>query len=736
MSRIEDTAMSGIESTVMSGITNISLNRRSFIGYGLASGTALMLGFSLPGCSRQQSASKDTQELTAFILLDEQGQVTVLSPFIEMGQGTYTAIPMLVAEELDIGMDAVTVQQAPPGAAYRLLFNNSARFTGGSLSIRSAFQPLRQAGAAARQMLLQAAADKWQVSADQLSTKQGQVINPANNATLGYGELAATAAALPVPETVTLKDNTAFTLLGTSPARLDAVAKSNGQAGFGIDRQLPGMLIAAVKQSPIFGGEVDTFEAGAVLDMPGVAAVETIPNGIAVLADNYWHATTALNKLPVTFKGGIDSAFSSDGYLQSLRARLDEAGVTAEQHGDVAAALADGETIVSAEYHTPFLAHVTMEPMNCTALVTDDSCTLWAPNQGVDQIVGLATQITGLQAQQITVHTPYLGGGFGRRFIGDYVAQALVLAMKHRHKPIKVVWSREEDTQHDFYRPMTAAKYRAAIDKSGTVTALHTTTVGDGPIRRHMGAAIGEDGVDPSVMEGVTEQGYNIANKRHDYVFEYSPPPVGFWRSVGNSHNAFFNESFIDEIAHAKGQDPVQLRRDLLADNPRFARVLNTAVQMAGWRSDRYRNADGVQCAMGVALHYAYQSIACEIAEVSVAESGLPRVHKVWCAVDCGFAIHPRIVTMQMESAVVYGLSAALHEQVRMEQGRAQNGNFDDYPVLPAEEMPMIQVQIINSGEAIGGMGEVGTPPIAPALCNALFTLTGKRLRSLPVGYI
>ena len=743
----------------MSGIANFSLDRRAFIRHGLVSGSALILGFSLPGRPGPAAGGKrktagggndaDSAELTAFILLDERGKATILNPFVEMGQGTYTTIPMLVAEEMDISLDDVAVRQAPHGPDYRLLFNNSARFTGGSLSVRSAFLPLRQAGAAARRMLLRAAAERWRLdpaAAARLATKSGRVVHPATGESLAYGELAAAAGRLPVPDAADAplaKDRSAFRLLGTSPARLDTVAKVSGAAGFGIDQRLPGMLVAAVRQAPVFGAKVDKMETAAALAMPGVAAVETIPGGagpsatgeaVAVLADQYWHAKAALEKLEVSFTGGV-AGFSGAAHLRTLQSRVDEDGATAERHGDVARAFAAAAKTVTAEYHTPYLAHATMEPMNCTALVTADKCVVWTPNQGVDPVVAVAARITGMSPRQITVHTPFLGGGFGRRFMGDYVEQAVHLALKHRGKPVQALWSREEDMQHDFYRPMTAAKYRAALDGSGAVTALHTTTVGDGPLRRHFAANIGADNIDHSVIEGVLEQGYGIANRRHDYVYEHSPVPVGFWRSVGNSHNAFFNESFIDEIAHAAGQDPVRLRRALLAANPRFAAVLETAVKMADWRPKPYRNDAGARCAQGIALHQAYGTVVCQVAEVGV-DSGRPRVHKVWCAVDCGFAIHPRIVAMQMESAIVYGLSAALHEEIKVENGAARNSNFDDYPVLSAAEMPQVRVEIVNSGAPLGGIGEAGTPPIAPALCNALFTLTGKRLRSLPVGRV
>ena len=557
---------------------------------------------------------------------------------------------------------------------------------------------------------------------------------PATGKKLSYGELAPLAAILSPPQEVKLKDPDGFRLLGKPARRLDLGEKTNGTAKFGIDYRENKLLIAAVRQAPVHGGTVKSYDKQAVLKLPGVAAVDEVPNGVAVLADNYWHAAKALAALPVEFHDGDNTGFSNDTYLKKLQSRLDESGEAAENEGDVKQALAAAAKTLAADYHAPYLAHATLEPMNCSALYSGDRCLVWAPHQSVDYVVQTAVQITGLPPEAIEVQTPFLGGGFGRRIMTDFVAQAVTLARKHPGRPVKVIWSREEDTQHDHYRPLMAVRYRAGLDAGGKPVAIHITNVGDGPLRQVMPAFMGDSKVDMSVMEGAAHQPYAIANRRADYVYDASPVPLGFWRSVGNSHNAFFKESFMDEIAHAAGSDPVAFRRSLLDGSPRFRKVLDTVTAMAGWKGTPWRAADGREHAMGVALHKSFGSIVGEVAEISLDDSGKIRVHKVWAAVDCGFAVNPMTIPLQIESAIAIGLSAALHEQVTVENGRTVNGNFDSYPILTAREMPDVAVEIINGGgEELGGIGEVGTPPIAPAVANAVFTLTGKRLRSLPL---
>jgi isoquinoline 1-oxidoreductase beta subunit len=605
------------------------------------------------------------------------------------------------------------------------------RITGGSASVRGSYDALRRIGASARAMLIEAAARQWGVPAAELATEPGCVVHAGSKRRAAYGELAAVAAALPPPADVALRDPAKFRLLGKPTPRTDAFEKSSGRAIFGIDIREPDMLIAAIRHAPAYGGRVAGIDKTKALSMPGVAAVEDLGNAVAVLADNTWRARQAADALAATFADGPDAKFSSAAHLEKLRARLGEEGHPVESEGDVKAAFAAAAKTIEAEYHAPFLAHATMEPQNCTAVIRDGRCIVRAPNQGADFVAMTAAEITKLPIENIEVHTPFLGGGFGRRIVLDYVRQAVTLADRHKGRAVKVVWSREEDTQHDFYRPLVAAKYRAAFDAGGNPIAIHVTTAGDGPARQ-----LGwqqDPKVDGSVMEGAYKQPYGIANRRSDFVFEPSPVPLGFWRSVGHSQNGFFKESFIDEMAHAAGKDPVEFRRSLLGKASRYLKVLDTAVTMAKWRGGRWKAADGRERAMGVALHESFGSIVAEVAEVSLDGDGRPAVHRVWAAVDCGFSVNPLVLVHQVESAVAYGLSAALHEEVTMKDGRALNGNFDSYPILTAQQMPQVEVQVINSGEALGGVGEVGTPPIAPAVCNALFALTGKRVRSLPL---
>jgi len=707
----------------------INLSRRHFmVATGAAAG-GLALGFALPLENRiARAAGEAAGRLNAFLTIAQDGSVTFYSPFIEMGQGTYTSLPQIVAEELDAPMAAMRVEQAPHGDQYKIMFGGTQRFTGGSLSIRSSYETLRKVGAAARAMLIEAAAEQWGVPAGELTTEPGRVVHAASGRSAGYGELAPAAAKLTPPENPQLKDESAFRLIGKPVKRTDMAAKSNGSAIFGIDVKVSGMVYAAVRQSPVFGGAVKSFDAAAVSGMPGVIAVEPIPNGVAVVADSFWRARTALEALPVTFEGGEAAGFSSAGHAAALRGRADETGQTAEDIGDVAVAFGAAAKTLEAVYEAPFLAHVTMEPMNATAEVTADSCTVWAPNQGADTTAQVAAQITGLPLDRITVNTPYLGGGYGRRFMQDFTAHAVTLAQKVG-RPVKVIWTREEDIQHDHYRPQTLAKHRAALDGAGRFTGWHTTLVGEGPIGRHLPQFM-EDGLDTTVLDGAWRQPYAVANRRVDWVKHTHPTPIGFWRSVPHSFNGFFTESFIDEVAHAAGMEPVEFRRTLLADAPRYLAVLETIVAMSGYRPDVWNEGD-TSYAMGVAVHESFGSIVGQVAKVSIAD-GQPVPHQFWCAVDCGSMVNPDIIVAQMESGISTGLSQALFEEIEMQDGRVVQGNFDSYQILPPHLMPQVEVSIIESGAEKGGIGEPGTPPAAAALANAVFKLTGERIRRLP----
>ena len=714
----------------MSDLLNISCDRRQLIASGMA-GT-LVLAFGLGGCSRRGDGDIAGGRLNAYVSLDDEGRVVVQCPFVEMGQGIYSGIAMLVAEEFDVELAMMRVEQAPPGVEDYLIVREGERFTGADESIRSAYVPLRRAGAAARSMLIAAAADRFGVAADALETSGGRVVRRDTGETLAYGELAAAAAKMPVPGEIALRPRTDFRVLGRPLPRLDIPAKCDGSALFGIDQRDPRPLTAAVRQAPVFGGKVARHDPARALAMRGVVAVEEIPNGIAVLADNFWRASRALDALDVEFEPGPAPGFSSEEHARLLRARLADRGAVAEEAGDVEAAFARAARTLSIDYLIPYVAHVTLEPMCCTALVTAERCTLWAPNQGVDYVRGMAAGITGLPESAVEVHTPYLGGAFGRRFMMDYIEQSLVLAVKRKGQPVKVVWSREEDFRHDFYRPMLAARQRVGIDRKGRVVAWHSRIAGMGPYSQVFGDEVKAKGFDWSVVQGMTELPYDFPDRRVEYVHVESPAPVGFWRTTGYGPTCFFKESVLDETAVATGRDPCELRRELLAGSPRTLAVLDRAAEMARWRPRPWTDG-GVKRAHGVAVHNGFGSIVAQVAEVSIGDDGRPRVHKVSCAVDCGLAINPLSVTMQMEGGIAFGLSSALHEEVVMRDGRALPGNFHEYPILGMQDMPEIEVAIIEGGEKPGGAGEIGTTAIVPAVCNALLALTGRPVRTLPI---
>ncbi len=714
----------------MNEIFNLTLSRRSLL---LASVSgALVLGFRLPVIARSRENSIDQHgQMNAFISIGAEGLVTIYSPYIEMGQGTYTTLPAMVAEEMDFPMSRVRVEHAPPGPEYNLMSDGS-RFTGDSRSIRSAFIPMRKAGAAARMMFISAAAQRWKLPINELSTSLGRVLHLPSGRSADYSELAGEASLLDPPDVISLKNSDEFRLLGTAVARTDVEIKTDGSAKFGIDMSPPGLLVAAIRQAPIFGGKVADYNEGAALAVHGVIAVENIGTAIVTVGETWWHAKKGLDATNVSFTPGEAPQFSTDQHELKVRASLDSRGAVAEVRGEaLEAILGDKDGQIRADYIVPFLAHATMEPQNCTALVTNTSCTLWAPNQAIDRFVDVAKKITGLAENAITIHTPFLGGGLGRRFLTDFAEQALEIAVRHKGRPIKLIWSREEDIQHDYYRPMVAARYRARLGNNGLPMAMLVTIAGDGPYNRHFPSLVQQLGFDPSVLEGATSASYAIPNRRLEYVYVPTPPPIGPWRSVANSHNAFFKESFIDEMAHSAGEDPYAYRRQLLRNSPRMLKVLDTVAEMADWPSERAAGT-GKVIAKGIAFHEAFESVVAQVAEVSI-DNGRPRVHQVWCAIDCGFALDPRIVTMQMESGIALGLSAALHENITMEKGRTVQGNFHNYPILKAKDMPAVNVKIVNSQATIGGVGESATPPIAPAVCNAIFSLTGKRIRRLPI---
>jgi isoquinoline 1-oxidoreductase beta subunit len=710
------------------------VSRRDFLKAGAAAGAGLTLAVYLPGCSRDAAVAAAVATPTflpnAWLRIGPDGWVTVMVDRSEMGQGVDTALPMLVAEELDADWKRVRVEHAPPGGEYvNPMFGLQG--TGGSTSVRAAFKPLREAGAKARAMLVAAAAAEWGVDAGGLRTEKGQVIGPGGKK-LSYGALADKAATMQVPDTVALKDPKDWKLIGTSVARLDLESKVTGRAGFGIDATAPGMLTALVARPPVFGGKVKSFDAAAAKAVPGVKDVVHISSGVAVVAAGYWEAKKGRDALKVVWDDGALARTSSESIRARFVSLADRPGVTARSVGNAARAFAKAAKKIEAVYEVPYLAHACMEPMNCAAHVRTDGVTIWAPTQwqwgrGLGT-QGIASKLTGIPENKVEVHTTYLGGGFGRRFELDFVIDA-VETSKATGTPVKVIYTREDDIQHDFYRPATYNKLAAALDEAGTPVAWTHKIVGPSIFARFE-ALFGPlpKGIDSSSVEAAVDMPYLVLNVKVDWVRADVGIPVGFWRSVGNSQNAFIVESFVDELAHAAGKDPFEFRRGLLEKHPRHKAVLELAAEKSGWGQ-----ALPAGRARGIALQESFGSYVAEVAEVSVSPEGKVKVHRVVCAADCGTVVNPDIVVAQMESAIVFGLSAALSGEITIKDGRVVQGNFDDYPVLRMNEMPVVEVHLVKSTEPPGGVGEPGTPPAAPAVCNAIFAATGKRVRKLPI---
>jgi isoquinoline 1-oxidoreductase beta subunit len=644
-----------------------------------------------------------------------------------MGQGIFTSLPMAVAEELACDWQKVRAEHAPAHLAYaHTAFG--VQMTGGSTSTWESFDQLRLAGAAAREMLIAAAAARWKVPAGECRAENGVVTHGERRAR--FGELAAAAAKLPVPEAPKLKEPKDWKLLGRPMHRLDSPEKITGKAEFGIDVKRPRMLVALVARSPFFGGKVRSFRAQKAKAVPGVVDVIEIPSGVAVLGEHFWAARQGRNALEIDWDPGTIAGHSTSAQSEEYRRRARTAGANAASKGDVDAAFGKAVQEIEAEYEVPYLAHAMMEPLNCTAEIRRGVCEIWTGTQFQTGDQAAAAQIAGLKPEQVKVHTPFLGGGFGRRANprADFVSEAVHLA-KATKRPVQVVWTREDDIQGGYYRPMWASRLRAGLDAAGKPVAWTHTVVGQSILGGTPFAAMIKNGIDETSIEGAANSPYlaAIADHRVDLHSPEIPIPVLWWRSVGHSHTAFVVESFIDELAHAAKKDPVAFRRELLPEGSRHRRVLDKAAEAFGWGQSLPEDH-----AAGIAVHESFGSFVAQAAEVSV-EEGRIRVHRVVCAIDCGPVINPDGVEAQMESGIVYGLSAALHGEITLKDGRVEQSNFHDYPVLRMNEMPQVEVHIIPSTDKMGGAGEPGTPPIAPAVANALFALTGKRLRRLPL---
>src|SRR5436309_5564937 len=645
---------------------------------------------------------------------------------------------MILAEELDADWSTVRlgpVPENPAGWSRRMS-------TGGSTAIRTSWEPLRKAGAAAREMLLDAAASTWDVDRASCRAERGAVVHASSKRRLTYGKLVAKAAQLPVPKDPPLKDPKDFRLLGTRTPRLDTPAKVDGSAVFGIDVKVPGMLIASIERCPVFGGTLKSYDATKAKAVPGVRAVVALePSpwtgttgawaagcaaGVAVVANTYWQAVTGRRALEIQWDEGDAASLDSDGIRAEFVKRAEQPGVEARKDGDAAATLAGAAKRVEAVYEVPFLHHATMEPMTCTAHVRADGCDVWVPTQNQTRAQEVAAEITGLPKEQVRVHTTFLGGGFGRRLEPDFVSEA-VRVSKAAGAPVKVIWSREDDVQHGFYRPATYNRFAAALDAAGNPVAWTHRIVAP-PILLKFGPL--EKGIDRTLIDGASNLPYAIPNVLVDQVaVDLLPVPRGFWRSVGISQNAFVTECFCDEVAVAAGKDSYEFRRALLGDKPRHRRTLELAAEKAGWGSPLPAGQG-----RGIALAEWAPTTCAQVAEVSVAPDGRVRVHRVVCAVDCGPVVNPDTIEAQLQGGIVYETTAALYGEITIERGRVKQGNFTDYPMLHINEMPVVEVHIVPSDDKQGGIGEPSVGPIAPAVCNAIFAATGKRVRRLPIG--
>lgn len=760
------------------------MKRRTWLLSAAGAAGALIVGWgALPPRSRTGSGrlwppAEGEVALNGWIKITADGSVVLAMARSEMGQGVHTSLPMLVAEELDVPLSRIHLEQAGADSIYgnvamlvaglpfhpfelearpfkvragewvvgKLARELGINATGGSSSVADAWLVLRTAAATARASLLGAASLQWRLPVDEFTVSNGVISHPSGKSA-HYGELARFAAATP-PGSVVLKKRENWTVIGRSAARKDIPAKVNGTARFGLDVRLPGMLYAAIRLCPMLGGAPGAIDVNAALAMPAVERLVRLPAyagstaGFAVVGKSWWQCQQAAQMVPVEWQQRPAGALDSRQIERALEVALQwedvkdgqdgREGFTFYEKGSVAQAEAGAARTLEALYHAPYLAHATLEPMNCTAQVRDGKVFLWVPTQVPQMGAAIAARVAGVALDDVSVTVTLLGGGFGRRLEVDYIAQAVRVALECGGRPVQLIWSREEDTTHDFYRPMHVARLVAAIDAQGQPVSLRIRSAGDAItprwLERGVPALAGPvDTPDKTTAEGLFDLPYGFAHQHMSHVATRHNVPVGFWRSVGHSHNAFFSECFIDELAVAVQQDPLALRRQLLREAPRYLAVLELAAKQAGWGGTLPPGR-----ARGIALHESFGSIVAQVVEVSLL-NGQPRVHRVVCAIDCGTVVNPGIVAQQMESAVVFALTAALYGKVDIHEGVVQQKNFPDYPMLQLAQAPLVQTHLVSSTRPPGGVGEPGVPPLAPAVANALFALTGTRLRSLPL---
>lgn len=711
-------------------------SRRDFLRTGAAFGGGLVLSFALPGFGRMAEAAARkkpagpgaTLAPNGFVRVAPDGAITLVVNKAEMGQGVYTSFPMLIAEELDVGLDQVKIVAAPPDE--KLYADPILHFqvTGNSSSVRGAWEPLRQAGATARAMLVAAAARTWRADPAACRTERATVIHEPTGRKLAYGALANAAAGLPVPKDVKLKDPKDFRLIGKPVRRTDTPDKVNGKALFTIDIRMPGMVVATARTCPVFGGRLARVDDSRAAKVPGVRKVVRLDDAVAVIGDHMWAAKQGLDALDIVWDEGPNAKLTTDDISRQLEEASKRPGLVAMKKGDAGKALGNAAKRIDATYEAPFLSHAPMEPMTCVVHVRPDGCDLWVGTQVPTRAQDAARQVTGLPPDRIRVHNQYLGGAFGRRLEVDFIAQAVQIA-KQWDGPVKMIWTREQDIQRDMYRPHYFDRISAGLDANGMPAAWTHRIVGSSVMARFAPPALREDGLDPDAVECASTPPYDFPNLFVDYVRQEPPGiPTAFWRGVGPTHNVFVLESFVDELANAAGKDPVAYRLALLQKNKRATAVVKLAAEKAGWGRTLPKGRG-----MGFALTYVFDTYLAQATEVSVSPEGLVRAHRIVAAVDCGQIVNPDTVRAQVEGGILFGLSAALYNEITLKDGRVEQSNFHDYRMLRIDETPEMEVHLIQSTEPPGGIGETGTVTAAPALTNAIHAATGTRIRRLPV---
>jgi isoquinoline 1-oxidoreductase beta subunit len=730
----------------MSAFEVVNMSRRDF----LKAGAGLTLGIVAPGALAQagpgmaggQAVAAGTFEPNAFVRIGTDNTVTVIVKHLEMGQGTYTGLPTLVAEELDADWRQVRAEGAPADASrYNNLFFGQFQGTGGSTALANSFEQMRKAGAAARAMLVSAAAQRWGVAPDAVSVERGVVLHKAGRRKATFGELATDAAKLPVPADVKLKDPKDFIYIGQRAPRTDSRAKSTGAATFTQDVKLPGMLTAVVAHPPRFGAKVKAFDASRAKAVKGVVDVFAVPQGVAVLAEDFWPAKKGRDALAVEWDESAAFKLGSAEIMAEYKRLAATRGISARKEGDAEGALAAAAKTIEAAYEFPYLAHAAMEPMNCVVRLSPDACEIWNGEQfqSIDQ--SAVAGVLGMKPEQVKLNMLYAGGSFGRRANphADYVVEAVSIAKTLAQKrggsaTVKLVWTREDDTRAGHYRPMYYHALKGGLDDKGNIVAWHQRIVGQSILAgTAFESMMVKDGIDATSVEGASTLPYRIPNLGVELHSPRMGVPVQWWRAVGSTHTAFSTETFLDELAAAGGKDPFQLRRALLARHPRHRAALELAASEGNWGQPLAEGRRGELRGRGIAVHESFNTIVAQVAEVTVRPDGGLRVDRVVCAVDCGIAVNPDVVRAQMESGIVYGLTAAMHGAITLKDGMVEQSNFHDYPPLRMNEMPRIGVYIVRSSEKPTGVGEPATPVIAPAVANAVFAATGKRVRSLPI---